>query len=165
MARLVTLVGPPGAGKSRLAVEVAAAAAELFPDGVHFVPLAAVADPSSVLPTVAQVLGVREVPGRPLTDTIAGALGERRLLLVLDNAEHVASAGTALAELLTACSGPRALVTSREALRVSGEHVLVLHPLPVPDHPTEVDVPTLLASDAVRLFVDRARADPRREPR
>ncbi|MFI7450355.1 ATP-binding protein [Nonomuraea sp. NPDC049714] len=140
-ARLVTLVGPGGVGKTRLAV----AAAGSFPYGGAFVDLVPVRDPF-VAEAVAAALGVSERPQQPLEDAIADRLGRDRALLVLDNCEHLLDAVAAFVDrLLSRCPGTRALVTSRERLGVPGERLVSVEPLP-------------LSSDAVRLFLDRATA-------
>ena len=169
-ARLVTVTGPGGAGKTRLAREVAAAATtpdsddahRLFPAGVWWVELAPIDDGSDVAPAVAAVLGVRPGPGREVTDAIADALrgahGQRRTLLILDNCEHVVEAAAALAEeLLRAVPALTILATSREALAVEGERAWILPPLASP--PVDTATAASIAHyDAVRLFVDRAGA-------
>jgi len=156
--RLVTVTGPGGAGKSRLAGEVARRVAGRFADGVWLVELASVRDPSLVAAVVAVVLGVREEPGVPAADALAGALARRQLLLVLDNCEHVIGAAAGLcAGLLSAADDVRVLATSREPLRVAGEVRYRLAPLTLPDPDDATDV---AGSEAVVLFVDRAqRAD------
>src|SRR5258708_4649471 len=156
--RLLTLTGPPGVGKTRLAVQVAAGLAEAFSDGVGFVPLAAVRDPNLVLPTLAQALGLRENSGQPLAATLAAALAERHLLLVLDNFEQVLAAAPQLTQLLAACPKVRALMTSRAVLRVRGQHELVVPPLALPDLAHLPPVDELGQYAAVALFVQRARA-------
>jgi predicted ATPase len=158
MARLVTLTGAPGTGKTRLALRVADEAADAFPDGVVFVALGAVGDPDLVLPTIAQALGVPDVAGRSALEGIVGHVGGRELLLVLDNFEQVVAAGTQIAELLAACAGLRALVTSREPLRISGEQTIGVPPLSVPLPGGASSAEELLAHDGVRLFVERAEA-------
>jgi predicted ATPase/DNA-binding CsgD family transcriptional regulator len=155
-SRLVTIAGPGGIGKSRLALQVAAEAVDEAGDGVWLVELAPVAEPELVARTVAAVLGVREEPGRPVLDTLAEAVGDRYLLVVLDNAEHVLGAVAKLADVLVR-SCPRAflLVTSREPLGVSGEHVFRVPPLPVP--PADLAVPERLAAfESVQLFAEHA---------
>jgi non-specific serine/threonine protein kinase len=157
-ARLLTLTGPGGVGKTRLALEVAAGLAATCPEGVHLVELAALADGTLVPQAVASALGVHEVPGRPLRDTLAAALGARRLLLILDNCEHLVAACAELADrLLRECPALHILATSREPLGVPGETTWPVPPLPVPDPCVALGTDEIAASEAVRLFVDRAR--------
>jgi predicted ATPase/class 3 adenylate cyclase len=158
VVRLLTLIGSGGTGKTRLAVEVAVGFVEAFPDGVVFVALAPVTDPVLVMPTVAQALGIREAPGQSLLDRLAQQVGDRRLLLVLDNVEQVLDAAPAVVELLAACPRLKALVTSRAVLHVSGEQVYPVPPLSLPDHNDSADLNDVAASEAVMLFVDRAQA-------
>ena len=131
-APLVTLTGPGGVGKTRLAVRVAEKLAADFPDGVAFVPLAAIRDPDLVLPAVAGVLGMREAGDRPLFDRLAVFLRERVQLLILDNLEQVLAAAPQIAGLLAVSPGLTILVTSRAPLRVSGERVSTSHPSDFP---------------------------------
>ena len=155
--RLLTLTGPGGVGKTRLALEVARELADDFADGVHFVPLAPVVDPDLVLSAVAQALGVQIRNGHPATDLIASFLRHRRTLLVLDNVEQVADAAPQLAELLSLCAGVKVLVTSRAPLQVRGERVVPIPPLPTPD-PSCLATPEVLSTYAVvEIFVQRAR--------
>jgi predicted ATPase/DNA-binding CsgD family transcriptional regulator/Tfp pilus assembly protein PilF len=156
--RLVTLTGPGGTGKTRLAVEVAGRLRSDFPDGVVFVALASVGDPSVVLPTIAHALGVREQGDRSLVDQIATAVGERRLLVVLDNFEQIVAAAPDVALLLIACARMSALVTSRSPLHVRGEREFPVAPLPVPDPARLPPAVELAANPAVALFLDRAQA-------
>jgi predicted ATPase/class 3 adenylate cyclase/DNA-binding CsgD family transcriptional regulator len=147
--RLVTLSGVGGVGKTRLALEVGAELAGEFPDGVWVVELASVGDPAFVPAAIATVLGITPQGDRALIDTVADALGGRRLLLVLDNCEHVLGpAGSAVEVILGRSGNVKILATSREVLAVDGETVLTVAPLPVMGGVT---------SDAVTLFVDRAR--------
>ena len=153
--RLVTVTGPGGAGKTRLAGEVARQVAARFADGAWLVELAPVQDPGQVPAVVAAALGVREQPGVPITGTLARVLARQQLLLVLDNCEHVLGAAAGLcAELVAACDDLRVLATSREGLRVTGEARYRLGPLAVPDPD---DLAGAAKAEAVVLFADRAR--------
>jgi predicted ATPase/class 3 adenylate cyclase/DNA-binding CsgD family transcriptional regulator len=155
-SRLITIAGPGGIGKSRLALQVAADAVDGTGDGVWLAELAPVADPELVARTVADVLGVREEPGRPVLDTLAEAIGDRYLLVVLDNAEHLLGAAAKLAdELMRSCPRASLLVTSREPLGIGGEHVFRVSPLPVP--PADLATPSqLTAFESVQLFTEHA---------
>ncbi|MGY1712576.1 ATP-binding protein [Geodermatophilus sp. SYSU D00758] len=154
--RLVTLVGPGGIGKTRLAMHVAGEVRGAFPDGVAAVPLDAVRSPDRVAGTVATALGLVEEGGRSPRRALAAFLGPRRVLLVLDNLEQVVGAAPLITELLSAAGGLTVLATSREVLHLTGEHVLVVPALQTagPGAPIRAAV----ASEAVRLFLDRARA-------
>jgi predicted ATPase len=156
--RLITLAGPGGVGKTRLALRVAEEVADGFPGGVQFVPLASISDPELVLWTVAQTLGVREARDISLVDRLKTVLAEERLLLVLDNVEQVVEAAPLLVELLAACPQVKVLVTSRVRLRVSGEREYLVTPLGLAAVPGYAAIEDVLASDAVRLFVERAQA-------
>ncbi len=161
VARLVTLTGPGGIGKTRLALEVAAGLASGYADGVWLVELAALVDPGLVPPAIAAVMGVREQTQEAVLATLAAALHQRQALLVLDNCEHLVGACAAAAEaLLQACARLRVLTTSRAPLGVAGETVWRLAPLAVPsDRAATAD--KLQRGAAVRLFLDRAvAADP-----
>jgi predicted ATPase/Tfp pilus assembly protein PilF len=153
--RLLTLTGAGGCGKTRLALASAAEAAGEYPDGVYLVHLAPLADPALVPSAVVAAIGAREAPGRPVMETLLLALGSRRLLLVLDNCEHLVAACAQLTEVvLQSCAGPRVLATSREMLGIAGEVSFRVRPLPVP--PTTADEVGEYAS--ARLFVERAAA-------
>jgi len=156
--RLLTLTGPGGVGKTRLAIKVAAQLQHEYAHGVCFVSLGAIRDPALVPATVARAAGVREGGGRAATEILASLLQDRHLLLVLDNMEQVVDAASWLTSLLGACARLTALVTSRLPLRVAGEHRFSVPPLPVPEGSGPA-VPGLLGEwAAVDLFVQRARA-------
>ncbi|MDF3039902.1 MAG: hypothetical protein K0Q71_2608 [Thermomicrobiales bacterium] len=153
--RLLTLTGPGGVGKTRLAIAAASDAGDGFPDGAAFVDLAPVVDPDLVLDSVAGALGLRDMGAAPLRNRLIGALAGKRMLLVLDNFEQVITAGPRVRELLGACPEVTLLITSRTRLRVSGEREFPVAPLPLATvSPAEdAGVP-----GAVRLFVERAQA-------
>ena len=152
----MTVTGPGGSGKTRLAGEVARQVAGRFADGAWLVELAQVQDPGQVPAVVAAALGVLEQPGAPIAGTLARVLARQQLLLVLDNCEHVLDAAAGLcAELVAACDDLRVLATSREGLRVAGEARYRLGPLAVPDPD---DLADAAKAEAVALFTDRARA-------
>ena len=153
--RLVTVTGPGGAGKTRLAAQVARQVASRFADGAWLAELAPVADPVQVAAVVAAALGVREQLGLPAAEALARALARQQVLLVLDNCEHVIGAAAALcAGLLAACDDVRVLATSREPLRVAGEARYRLASLALPDLD---DLAVAARAEAVALFADRAR--------
>jgi TIR domain/NB-ARC domain len=157
-ARLLTLTGPGGTGKTRFSIAAARRVADQFPDGVWFVDLSGVTDPAGVLPAVAQVLAVRESEGRSLAVSLAAYLRRKRLLLVLDNFEQVVAAAMVLYDLLTEAPELSLLVTSRVLLHIESEREYAVPPLPLPDAGA-VAVPALLgANPAVQLFVERAQA-------
>ncbi|HKF78341.1 MAG TPA: BTAD domain-containing putative transcriptional regulator [Candidatus Dormibacteraeota bacterium] len=156
-SRLLTLAGPGGSGKTRLAVELARSVLSAHPHGVDFVDLSGLGPDGSVARTVAAALGVRQRPGETLTATLAVTLKGRRVLVVLDNCEHVVAASAALcAELLEHCPGLRILATSRQPLHVPGEVVRRISGLALP--PAGAGADATAGSDAVRLLADRARA-------
>ena len=154
-SRVVTLTGPGGVGKTRLAIRLGAELLDGSGAGVWFVDLAPLLESALVAGTVAAVLGVSEQPGARLLDALADALVDRRLLLVLDNCEHVVeNAAELVAGLVRRCPGVSVLATSREPLRIAGEHVYRVPSLSVPE---ELADPVRLArSEAVQLFVERA---------
>ncbi len=156
--RLLTLVGAPGIGKTRLGLEVADALTPEFEHGPFFVPLAPLRDPGLVASAIAQTLGVHEAGRQSLLDTLKVSLCNRQLLLVLDNFEHVLAAAPLVGELLAACPGLKVLATSRAPLHVYGEHEYPVPPLALPDL-ERIDDPEALAEvPAVALLVERARA-------
>ena len=156
--RLLTLTGPGGVGKTRLAVQVAASVRDAFADGVVFVALAPLHDSSLVLTAIAQAFGLREAGARPLHETVMAALQAHETLLLLDNFEHVLAAAPLVGELLAACPRLRVLVTSRAVLRVQGEHEFAVPPLAIPEAVERAAVERVAQSPAVALFLQRARA-------
>ena len=156
--RLVTLLGPGGIGKSRLAIEIAGAADRLFPDGAVFVPLENVLEPDLLLPTIGYALGVRDAGDLPLEQRLAIALEGRRLLIVLDNFEQLVDAAPILVTLYTIAPDAAFLVTSRILLRIRGEQVYEVPALRTHDPASPDSVRRARDSPAVALFVDRARA-------
>jgi len=156
-ARLLTLTGPPGVGKTRLALAVAAEAAPRFADGVVFVDLAPVQDPGLVLGQVARALGLPDAPGGRVSARVIDALVDKEVLLVVDNCEQVLAAGLDLTEPLRACPGVRLLVTSRERLHLAAEREFPVGPLAVPHSDDVADLDRLVAVPAVAMLVARVR--------
>jgi predicted ATPase len=156
--RLLTLIGSPGIGKTRLAIAVAGELQDAFLDGVCSVVLAPISDPALVIPTVAQALGVTEVGTEPVLEIVKRSLRDRQILLVLDNFEQVAPAAPAVAELLMACPGVQVMVTSRIALRVRGERLYPVPPLLLPDLAHLPALDDLACIPTVALFLERAQA-------
>lgn len=156
-SRLVTLLGMGGLGKTRLSLQVAAELMAEFPDGAWFLDLSPIRDPALVVGEAAQVLALREEPGRPLLQTLCAHLAGKRSLLVIDNCEHLIEPAAELAHaLLRTAPGVRMMASSREALRVPGEQAVPILPLPVPARGDSLAA--LQRSTAVRLFVERAQA-------
>jgi predicted ATPase/Tfp pilus assembly protein PilF len=157
--RLLTLAGPGGIGKTRLALQVATDSLHEYHDGVWFVEFASLSDADLVPQTVASALGVREERGRSITDTVIDFLKHKRLLLVLDNCEHLVAACAQLAyTLLRSSPNLQILATTRESLAIGGETVFRVPPLGLPDPEQTRDVKSLSEHEAVELFVDRARS-------
>ncbi|MGZ8804713.1 MAG: DUF4062 domain-containing protein, partial [Microbacterium sp.] len=156
--RVVSLIGPGGVGKSRLAIEVAHATEDLFPDGTYFVLLEGVLEPQLLLPTIAYALGIRDNGEAALEERVSRALEGRRVLVVLDNFEQIVDVAPALVRLYTVAPLATFLVTSRVVLRIRGEHVYEVEPLNAPDGIGPASVERARQSPAVALFVDRARA-------
>ncbi|HTS12182.1 MAG TPA: protein kinase [Candidatus Limnocylindrales bacterium] len=159
--RLVTVTGPGGIGKSRLALEVARNAAEEFPGGVYFIPLAAVTDANMVVSVIAQAVGIRETGGQPVLEALKEHFDKSvsgPMLLLIDNFEQVIAAAPALAKLMGVAPKLKLLVTSRSALRVSNEHEFPVPPLELPDSKSQPSLRELSRSPAISLFVQRAAA-------
>jgi predicted ATPase/DNA-binding XRE family transcriptional regulator len=155
--RLLTLTGPAGIGKTRLATQVALGLGAHFAE-IDFISLSAVRDPALVVPAIGQALGLREQPNQPAIEQLHEYLSRQELLLVLDNFEQVVHAGPEIIQLLAACPGVTALLTSRVALRVRGEHEFAVPPLDTPDLAQPPPLEDLGRYAAVTLFVQRARA-------
>jgi predicted ATPase/DNA-binding XRE family transcriptional regulator len=164
--RLVTLFGPPGIGKTRLSLKAASTllrdddpgAEQVFRDGIFFVPLDAVTNPSMVTLVIMQSLGVKETPSLTLAEHLIAYLRDRRMLLVLDNFEQVVQARDIVANLLVECPHLKVLATSREVLRVYGEHQFPVPPMSLPDQASPPIPEVLEGYEGIRLFVERARA-------
>jgi predicted ATPase/DNA-binding CsgD family transcriptional regulator/transcriptional regulator with XRE-family HTH domain len=156
--RLVTLTGPGGVGKTRLAIEVGRASADAFVDGIVFVPLASIADPSLVITTIAHALGLRQAGGRPLSELARTYLSDKQMLLVLDNVEHVLAAASDVADLVASCPDISVLVTSRAPLRLRGEREYPLVPLELPDLTRVPTLDEVADSAAVQLFLHYAQS-------
>jgi predicted ATPase/DNA-binding XRE family transcriptional regulator len=155
-ARFLTITGPGGVGKTRLALQAARELGADFPDGVVPVQLGPIREPDLVVPAIAQALGVQAAGGRDLTLVVRTFLARKHTLLLLDNFEQVLAAGVEITQLLAACPNLKVLVTSREVLRLSGEQEYALAPLAAPDRWASREA--LFHADAVRLFAARARA-------
>ena len=155
--RLLTLTGPGGTGKTRIALQVVVDLLDTFADGVWFVDLAPLNDPALVASTIAVTFGVRETGRQPLFESLKIYLREKHLLLLLDNFEQVITAAPLVADLLAAAPGLKVLITSRVALHLRGEREYATPPLPLPDRTSLPSLERLSQYDAVRLFIDRAR--------
>src|SRR5437667_962550 len=155
-ARLLTLTGPGGTGKTRLSLQIAADVMDQFPDGVYFVPLAAVQDPELVPSAIAQALAISSTGGRRPIDALLEHLHDKRTLLVLDNFEQLLPAAPLAIMLLEGSPGLRVLVSSRSVLRVYGEQEFPVPPLAVPDLKALPSLSALSQFEAVRLFIERA---------
>lgn len=156
--RLLTLSGPPGVGKTRLALEAGLALQDAFDDGVCLVELAPLEDPDLLPSALAEALGVGEATGGSMAGRVTHFLYQKKLLLILDNFEHLLDAGPIVAMLLASGAGLKVLVTSREALHLYGEHIYPLPPLVLPEPGSDTPLAHLLQSPAVSLFDERAQA-------
>lgn len=156
--QLLTLTGPGGVGKTRLAIEAARNSREAFVDGVVFLPLAPLRDPTLVVSTIAEALGLREERGEDLREILKRFLRDRQVLLVPDNFEHVVEAAPEVANLMEACPNLTVLATSRAPLRTRGEQEYPVTPLRVPDRSPVPELEAVARAPAVELFVQRAKA-------
>jgi predicted ATPase/class 3 adenylate cyclase len=156
--RLLTLLGTGGTGKTRVGLQVAAELVDDFEDGVFFVPIAAITDPTLVAPTIARALGLSEGGARPAEELLEGYLRDRRTLLLLDNLEQVLEAAPVVDRLLSTAAGLKILATSRTPLGLYGEYEFPIPPLSLPDPESLPPLENLTEYEAVRLFVERARA-------
>jgi len=160
--RLITLIGPPGVGKTRLSVQVATEAAGMFAHGLKFIDLAPITDANGFLPTIAQSLGINEIPDMPLMTRMAQALRQKNILLVLDNFEQLMDAAPQVYQLLSNTLHVKLLMTSRIPLHIPGENQFTVPPLALPQEPAierhNEMVQDLLGFAAIRLFVERASA-------
>jgi predicted ATPase len=156
---MITLTGPGGTGKTRLALQAATELMDNFTDGVFFVDLAPVRDPASVLPAIARTIGLRESSDRPIIEVLAQQVHTQKIMLLLDNFEQVTAAAQDIAELISHCPHLKLEVTSREALHLRGEHVFPVPPLELPDMNLEqLSVEQVIQSESIQLFIDRAQA-------
>jgi len=156
--RFLTLTGPGGTGKTRLALQAVAESLDDFRDGVFFVPLAPLTDPELVLSSIASSLGLREGGGQPLAERLQDYVTAKQLLLLLDNVEHLAAAAPAVAELLSTSRGLKVLTTSRMPLRIRAEREYAVPPLGLPRRKPPPPPEQLSQFEAVRLFIERAQA-------
>jgi predicted ATPase len=156
--RLLALLGLGGVGKTRLGLHVALRMQQHFSDGVHFVPLAMVREPSLVVPALAQALHLQESRGLPLWEQVQGALHDKHALLLLDNFEHVVQTAPLLEDLLLACPSLKILVTSRDVLHLRAEQQFPVAPFPLPERASRPNVEDLAHNPAVALFLERAQA-------
>jgi predicted ATPase/class 3 adenylate cyclase len=156
--RVITLTGPGGTGKTRLALQIGTNLTGDFHDGVYLITLAPISDPNLLAPSIAATLGIRENPARPVLDSLKEYLQSKHMLLVLDNFEQIVSAAPVVASLLATCPGLKVLVTSRTVLHLSGEHEYPVPPLKLPETGRLPAPEGLEGYSAVALFVQRARA-------
>ena len=156
--RLVTLVGPGGTGKSRLGLRVATELLYHFDDGAYFIPLASLKDPDLVPATIASTLDIREADNKPITQAIAEALSDKNMLLLIDNSEQVQAAARHIGEIMRQCPSLKALITSREAINLSGARTIRVPPFELPDSKRLPPLDELRQFESVSLFVERAQA-------
>jgi len=156
--RILTLIGPGGTGKTRLALQTATELLGKYSDGVFFIDLTLLNDPALLSSSIAEVLAVKELKTEPILETLKQFLEQKTLLLVLDNFEHIMEAAPLVGELLAAGPKVNVLVTSREVLHISGEHVYAVPPLGLPPSGSQIDLQQLASYEAIQLFNNRARA-------
>ena len=156
--RLLSLIGPPGVGKTRLAIELAQSVREFFPEGIWFVDLAPLRDARLVAAKIASALGIAELRQEITLNGLASYLRDRQVLLLLDNFEWVLEAAVWVGKLLEQTAGLKILTTSRERLRLRWERLITVPPLPIPDLSRHLDLPTLAGTPSVALFLERAKA-------
>jgi predicted ATPase/class 3 adenylate cyclase len=157
-SRLVSLTGPGGTGKTRLSLQVAAEQLDAYQDGVFFVDLTVLNDPSQIVSAIAETLGLRELRTESLLDTVERHLQDKQLLLLLDNFEHLIEGASVVGDILTAAPSIDMLVTSREVLRLSGESTYPVRPLHLPEPGRKIALKELANYEAAQLFVQRAQA-------
>ncbi len=156
--RILTLTGPGGVGKTRLGLQIATDMKDDFTSGVCFIPLASISDADLVIPTIAQMFGLRDAGEQPLSERLQAYLYEKHMLLLLDNFEQVEAAAGLLSELVALCPGLKFLVTSRSVLHVRGEHEFPVLPLALPDSRHLPEKETLVQNPAIALFIQRAQS-------
>lgn len=154
--RVITLTGPGGTGKTRLSVQLAADAIDIFPDGVYFIDLSAIDQPEYLYPAIARTIGLRESGVQTFREQLVAALHDRQMLLVLDNFEQLMTAAAQIDKLQASCPQTKIIITSREALRIRAERVFRVSTLNVPKAGTGTALPSLCQYDAVTLFLERA---------
>lgn len=157
-ARLITLWGPGGIGKSRLSLKVASMHLQSFKDGVYFIPLDSITRPDLVVSCIAKALNIVEIPGQDILDSLKSAVRDKKRLLILDNFEQVMDAALIVSELLLSASGLSIIVTSREPLRISGEHIFNVPPLDIPDSSKGIPIEELKVQPSIALFLSRVKA-------
>ncbi len=157
-ARLITLWGPGGIGKSRLSLKVASINIKSYKDGVYYIPLDSITQPDLVVSCIAKTLNIVEIPGQDILDSLKSALRDKKRLLILDNFEQVMEAALIVSELLLSAAELSVIVTSREPLRISGEHIYNVPPLDIPDSSKRTPIEELKEQPSIALFLSRVKA-------